>query len=80
MAVYMARCARRTFTERLAALVRPSARRTQRLTELVARVGAALGGEAGARLLPTLDATASADTVLREVRRARPRRRSQPPG
>ncbi len=65
-----ARCARRTFTERLPVLVRPYARRTRRMTDLVARVGAALGGEAGARLLPFLGATASADTVLREVRRA----------
>lgn len=65
-----AACPRRTFVERLPTFAPPKARRTGRLAHLVTRVDMALGGEAGARLLPTLDATASADTVLRLVRRA----------
>ena len=62
-------CARRTFAERLPELVAPHARRTRRLAEAQARAGAALGGEAGARLLPRLAMPASADTVLRLVRK-----------
>ena len=44
------------------------ARRTRRLARAQARVGVALGGEAGARLLPHLGMTTSPDTVLRLVR------------
>ena len=62
-------CARRTFAERLPDLVKPHARRTCRLAEAQGRVGAALGGEAGARLLRRLAMPASADTVLRLIRR-----------
>jgi hypothetical protein len=62
-------CPRRTFAERLPELVAPHARRTRRLAEAQAGVGAALGGEASARLLPRLAMPASADTVLRLVRR-----------
>ena len=65
-----AACPRRTFAERTPTLAAPHARRTGRLAALLTRVGMALGGEAGARLLPTLGATASADTVLRLVHRA----------
>ena len=48
------------------------------MADLIRRVGMALGGEAGARLLPVLGAAPSADTVLRLVRHcaapeARPR-------
>jgi hypothetical protein len=57
-----AACPRRTFAERLPELVAPHARRTRRLAEAQARVGAALGGEASARLLPRLAMPASADT------------------
>jgi hypothetical protein len=63
-----AACARRTFAERLPELVAPHARRTRRLAEAQGRVGVALGGEAGARLLRHLAMPASADTVLRLVR------------
>src|SRR3954462_5563949 len=38
-------CTRRTFAERLPELIRPPARRTGRLAEAQARVGAALGGD-----------------------------------
>ena len=64
-----AACTRRTFAERLPELIRPHARRTGRLAEAQARVGAALGGEGSARLLQHLAMPASADTVLRLVRR-----------
>ena len=63
-----AKCARRTFAERLPELIAPHARRTGRLAEAQSQVGAALGGEAGARLLQRLAMPASADTVLRSVR------------
>src|SRR3954449_12974213 len=63
-----AACPRRTFAERLPELIRPHARRTGRLAEAQARVGAALGGEGSARLLQHLAMPASADTVLRLVR------------
>lgn len=63
-------CPRRTFTESLPSVAAPRARRTQRMADAVTRVGLAVGGEAGARLLPTLGADVSADTVLRHVRRA----------
>ncbi|MBV9511508.1 MAG: ISL3 family transposase [Caulobacteraceae bacterium] len=61
-------CARRTFAERLPELVAPRARRTLRLAGAQARLGAALGGEVGARVLPRLAMPVSADTVLRLVR------------
>jgi transposase len=63
-----AACPRRTFAERLPELIRPHARRTGRLAEAQARVGAALGGEGSARLLQHLAMPASADTVLRLIR------------
>ena len=64
-----AACTRRTFAERLPELIRPHARRTCRLAEAHARVGTALGGEGGARLLQHLAMPASADTVLRLIRK-----------
>ena len=64
-----ARCGRRTFAEHLPELVAPHARRTCRLGEVQGRAGAALGGEAGSRLLRHLAMPASADTALRLVRR-----------
>src|SRR3954471_3001884 len=62
-------CTRRTFAERLPELIRPHARRTGRLAQAQARVGVALGGKGSARLLQHLAIPASADTVLRLVRR-----------
>ena len=64
-----AACPRRTFTERLPGLIASHARRTRRLGAAQGRVGVALGGEAGARLLPHLGMPASPDTVVRLVRR-----------
>jgi len=60
-----AACPRQTFAEPVSQLVAPFARRTRRLAEAQGRTGAALGGEAGARLLSRLAMPASADTVLR---------------
>jgi len=71
-------CPRRTFAERLPELVAPHARRTCRLAEAQARVGVALGGEAGARLLSRLAMPASAATMLRLVRRL-PLPETEPP-
>jgi transposase len=64
-----AKCARRTFAERLPGLVAPYARRTYRLATAQAQVGVALGGEAGSRLLQHLAMPVSPDTVLRLVHR-----------
>ena len=62
-------CRRRTFAEGLPRLLAPRARRTRRLAQAQARIGLALGGEAGARLVPHLAMATSPDTVLRLVRR-----------
>ena len=71
-------CPRRTFAERLPELIAPYARRTSRLAEAQTRVGVALGGEAGARLLSRLAMPASAATMLRLVRRL-PLPETEPP-
>ena len=63
-----ATCPRALFAERLDDLAAPYARRTTRLAHTLTRVGMALGGEAGARLLPILGAAASPSTMLRLVR------------
>jgi transposase len=61
-------CLKQTFVESLPRLLRPYARRTQRLAKAQGRIGIALGGEPGAKLLAHLAMPASADTVLRLVR------------
>jgi transposase len=61
-------CPRQTFVERLPDLMASFARRTRRLAEAQAQTGAALGGEAGARLLAHLSMPVSADTVLRLIK------------
>ncbi len=61
-------CACRTFAERLPGLIAAYARRTRRLAAAQSAVAVALGGEAGARLLPRLAMATSADTLLRSVR------------
>ncbi len=62
-------CPRAIFTERVPALAAPHARRTDRLTAVLAQVGFALGGEGGALLLAALGMAASPDTRLGLVRR-----------
>ncbi len=61
-------CSKQTFTEPLRRLLKPYARRTQRLAKAQGRIGIALGGDAAARLLVHLAMPASADTILRLVR------------
>jgi transposase len=61
-------CPRQTFVERLPDLATPFARRTRRLAEAQGQTGAALGREAGARLLTHLSMPTSADTVLRLIK------------
>lgn len=63
------RCTRRLLTERLAPLVAPWARRTQRLVTWLAPRGVALGGAAGRRLSQRLGVTVSRQTLWRTVRR-----------
>jgi transposase len=63
------RCPRRIFTERLAPLVAPWARRTQRLVYWLAHVAVALGGRAGVRLSRALGLPISRHTLLRLLRR-----------
>jgi transposase len=62
-------CLRAIFTERLPDLVAPYARRTTQLDDWLRAVGFAVGGAAGRRLLQALGLAASADTLLRQVRR-----------
>ncbi|WNG18362.1 ISL3 family transposase [Cystobacter fuscus] len=64
-----ARCARRTFSERLLDLLAPSARRTCRLARAQCSVGMTAGAEAGARLLVPLAMPTSPDTLLRLMHR-----------
>jgi transposase len=64
------RCERRIFTERLAGIVLPWARRTRRLDARLMALGLALGGSAGVRLGAKLGLAASRNTLLRRVRRA----------
>lgn len=71
-------CRRRTFAERLPALVAPRSRRTRRLARAQAQVGVALGGEPGSRLAHRLGMPASGDTLLRLVR-ATPAPGTDPP-
>jgi transposase len=72
-------CPRRTFAERLPALLPPRARRTRRLADAQCKVGIALGGEAGARLLSVLGMPTSPDTLIRLVRRTPLPARPAPP-
>src|SRR5690606_36938760 len=58
-------CRRRVFAERFPQLVRPHARRTERLESLLTRIGVLLGGEAGAWLAQDLHVPVSPDTILR---------------
>jgi len=63
------RCARRIFTERLAPLVAPWARQTQRLAQWLVRIAVALAGTAGAHLCRGLGLAVSRNTLLRLLRR-----------
>lgn len=63
-------CPRKIFTERLPDLIKPYARKTVRLREILEMVGFALGGKAGARLIRRLGMEASPTTLLRYIRGA----------
>ncbi len=58
-------CQRHIFTERLANVVAPWARKTKRMAKRQRSIGLALGGIAGARLSQILDYTTSRHTLLR---------------
>ena len=61
-------CERKIFAERLPGVVVPKGRETERRCEVLRRVGYALGGLPGSRLLNGLGITTSDDTVLRRVK------------
>jgi transposase len=63
-------CERRIFTERLSKFCAPYAQQTKRTGEIIAAVGHALGGRPGQRLMSRLGMPVSADTLLRQVKRA----------
>jgi len=60
-------CPRRIFTERVPALVAPSARKTPRLIAALQALSVALGGQAGARLAQRLGLPASRETLWRLI-------------
>lgn len=62
-------CPRRIFTERLAEIVQPWARKTTRFIDRLKTIGLALAGAAGERLGVELNLEASRETLLRFVRR-----------
>ena len=65
-------CPQRIFTERLPALVHPSARKTRRAQACLQTIAFACGGEGGARLVPTLGLAASPATLLTLIQRWTP--------
>ncbi|BDB29760.1 ISL3 family transposase (plasmid) [Cupriavidus sp. P-10] len=74
-----ANCPRRTFSENIHALAGRYQRRTRSQARALRALGHALGGEAAARLADALGLRTSADTVLRELRRASGRKRKPRP-
>lgn len=72
-------CARRTFAESVNPLAGRHQRRTRSQACALQALGHALGGEAAARLAAALGLNTSADTVLRQLRRADTRRRRHKP-
>jgi transposase len=69
MTCLSAGCPRRTFREQIPGMTRRWARRTDRLSEVVARFGIEVAGRAGVRLLQAAGVAISRDTVLRTVMR-----------
>ena len=63
-------CERRIFTEPLSKVCAPYAQQTKRSGEIIAAVGRALGGRPGQRLMRRLGIQVSADTLIRQVKRA----------
>jgi transposase len=64
-------CEHTTFAQRMSNVVKPYARRTNRLREEQLSVAFAAGGESGARLLHRLGMPISPDTLLRMMRNAK---------
>jgi len=64
-------CEHTTFAQRLSTVVKPYARRTNRLQQKQISVAFTAGGEAGARLLNGLGMPVSPDTLLRLIRNAK---------
>ena len=62
-------CQRQIFTERFPMLANAGGRQTLRHQNILQWIGYALGGEAGLRLAARLGIEASADTILRAVKR-----------
>jgi transposase len=63
-------CERRIFTERLSKVCASYAQQTKRTGEIIAAVGHALGGRPGQRLMSRLGMQVSADTLIRQLKRA----------
>lgn len=61
-------CPRKVFAERLTGIVKPYARKTERLIGRISQIGIALGGQAGKRLSERLDYSVSRQTLLSWVR------------
>lgn len=57
-------CPRKVFAERLSGIVKPYARKTERLINRICQIGLALGGQAGERLSERLDYLVSRQTLL----------------
>ena len=62
-------CLRRIFTERIATVAAPWARRTQRMAGQLTAIGLALGGAAGERLSQQLGCAVSRNTILQLISR-----------
>jgi transposase len=62
-------CFRRIFTERIATVAAPWARRTGRMAKQLTAIGLALGGAAGERLSQQLGCAVSRNTILQLVSR-----------
>ncbi len=64
-----ASCERRTFVEQITGLARRHSQRTERMRSVLADVGLALAGRAGARLADVFGASASRNIVEGHVNR-----------
>jgi transposase len=62
-------CIRRIFTERIAEVVSPWARKTARLVQNIQTIGLALGGAAGARLSNQFGALVCGSTILNHLKK-----------
>jgi transposase len=62
-------CIRRIFTERIAEVVSPWARKTARLVQKIQTIGLALGGAAGARLSHQFGALVCGSTILNHLKK-----------